>query len=143
MNAAEQARSVELAQLIASALNQFRQRFPELKPNLRPWRDDPQTRAFAEGRSLDLAFHLPGWSPRWQCRSLLVQLRLADAKQPRLMGMLISGMTFQGEQCDWPPWGLGLSAVNASRMKRFAPSFSRCAATWLDHCRNPSQPDRP
>ena len=49
MNAAEHARSVELAQLIASALNQFRQRFPELKPNLRPWRDDPQTRAFAEG----------------------------------------------------------------------------------------------
>ena len=63
MNAAEQARSVELAQLIASALNQFRQRFPELKPNLRPWRDDPQTRAFAEGSSLDLAFICPAGAP--------------------------------------------------------------------------------
>ena len=114
MNAAEQARSVELAQLIASALNQFRQRFPELKPNLRPWRDDPQTRAFAEGSSLDLAFHLPGWSPRWQCRSLLVQLRLADAEQPRLMGMLISGMTFQGEQ--WRLATVGPWTVSGERV---------------------------
>ena len=103
MNAAEQARSLEIAQLIATAINLFRQRCPDARPNLRPWRDDPQTRRYAEGSSLDLAFHLPGWSPRWQCRSLLVQLRLADGSlqdqhPPQLLGVLISGMTFQGEQ---------------------------------------------
>ena len=59
MNAAEQARSVELAQLIASALNQFRQRFPELKPNLRPWRDDPQTRALLKAAHWILPFICP------------------------------------------------------------------------------------
>jgi|TARA_E500000178_G_scaffold325052_1_gene352075 hypothetical protein len=103
MNAAEQARSLELAQLIASAVTLFRQRCPDARPNLRPWRDDPQTRRFAEGSSLDLAFHLPGWSPKWQCRSLLVQLRfpeggLSGQRTPHLLGILISGMTFQGEQ---------------------------------------------
>ena len=98
MNAAEQARSIELAAAIATAVGLFRQHFPEARPNLNPWRDEAQTRRFAEGSSLDIAFHLPGWSPRWQCRSVLLQLRLAEPPGPRLMGVLISGHTFQGEQ---------------------------------------------
>ena len=114
MNAAEQARSVELAQLIASALNQFRQRFPELKPNLRPWRDDPETRQWTEQESLDLAFHFPGWSPRLQCRSLLLELRLqGDPRQcsSPLLGVVMRGMTYDGERWrlatvgDWQPSG--------------------------------------
>jgi len=31
---------------------------------------------------VDLAFHFPGWSPRLQCRSLLIQLRLSEAPRP-------------------------------------------------------------
>ena len=76
MNAAEQVRSFELAQTVASALTLFRGHFPAARANLTPWRDDPLTRAFAEAESLDLSFHFPGWSPRTQCRSVLVQLRL-------------------------------------------------------------------
>jgi hypothetical protein len=116
MNAADLARSPEMAQAIASAAGLFRLQFPDARANLTPWRDDPFTRRFEEEESVDLAFHFPGWSPRLQCRSLLMQLRLAEAPgpsegAPRLLGVLISGMTFQGEQWrlatvgDWRPSG--------------------------------------
>ena len=113
MNAADQARSVELAQLIASSVTLFRGQFPAARVNLTPWRDDPQTRAFAERESLDLAFHFPGWSPRLQCRSLLVQLRLEQAPpaRPRLLGVVLRGLTYESERWrlatvgDWRPSG--------------------------------------
>ena len=98
--------------------------------------------AFAEGSSLIWPF-ICRLEPALAMPQSLVQLRLADAEQPRLMGMLISGMTFQGEQ--WRLATVGPWTVSGERVpdERFAPSFSRCAATWLDRCRNPSQPDRP
>ena len=116
MNAADQVRSVELAQAIASAAALFRGHFPDARANLTPWRDDPQTRAFAERESLDLSFHLPGWSPRSQCRSFLVQLRLEQppaggAARPRLLGVTIRGLTYDAERWrlatlgDWQPTG--------------------------------------
>ncbi|HYP03263.1 MAG TPA: hypothetical protein VER57_01800 [Cyanobium sp.] len=119
MNAADQARSLELAQAIASAVTLVRAQFPAARANLTPWRDDPLTRAFAERESLDLSFHFPGWSPRLQCRSLLVQLRLERAPEgpagvaarPRLLGVLIRGLTYESERWrlatvgDWQPSG--------------------------------------
>ena len=119
MNAADQARSLELAQAIASAVTLVRAHFPAARANLTPWRDDPLTRAFAERESLDLSFHFPGWSPRLQCRSLLVQLRLERAPEglagvaarPRLLGVLIRGLTYESERWrlatvgDWRPSG--------------------------------------
>ena len=114
MNAADQVRSVELAQAIASAAALFRGHFPDARANLTPWRDDPQTRAFADCESLDLSFHLPGWSPRSQCRSFLVQLRLEEAPGagcPRLLGVTIRGLTYESERWrlatvgDWQPTG--------------------------------------
>jgi hypothetical protein len=108
MNAADQARSVELAQAIARAVTLFRSRFPAARANLTPWRDDPLTRAFDERELLDLSFHFPGWSPRLQCRSLLVQLRLerapaggGDAGLPRLLGVLIRGLTYESASERW------------------------------------------
>jgi hypothetical protein len=103
MNAAEQAQSLDLAQAIASVVTLFRSRFPAARANLTPWRDDPQTRAFQERESLDLSFHFPGWSPRLQCRSLLVQLRLerpaaAGDRRPRLLGVTIRGLTYDAER---------------------------------------------
>lgn len=103
MNAAEQARSLAVAQAIASAAVLFRTHFPDARANLTPWRDDPLTRAFAERDSLDLSFHLPGWSPRSQCRSFLVQLRLDGppdqlvGSRPQLLGVLIRGLTYERE----------------------------------------------
>jgi hypothetical protein len=123
MNAADQARSLDLAQAIASAVTLVRARFPAARANLTPWRDDPLTRAFAEQESLDLSFHFPGWSPRLQCRSLLLQLRLEHApaapasdrgrpgERPRLLGVLIRGLTYDAERWrlatvgDWQPSG--------------------------------------
>jgi hypothetical protein len=106
MNAADQVRSVELAQAIASAAALFREHFPDARANLHPWRDDPFTRAFGEAETLDLSFHFPGWSPRIQCRSVLVQLRLAaapggvvgSAGRPPLLGVTLRGFTYAGER---------------------------------------------
>ncbi|CAK6687494.1 hypothetical protein IFHNHDMJ_00212 [Synechococcus sp. CBW1107] len=118
MNAADQARSLELAQAIASVVTLVRGHFPAARANLTPWRDDPLTRAFNERESLDLSFHFPGWSPRTQCRSLLLQLRLERAPEaavarsrPRLLGVLIRGLTYESERWrlatlgEWQPSG--------------------------------------
>lgn len=118
MNAADQARSPELAQVIAAVVGRFRLHFPAARAHLSPWRDDPITRAWAEEETLDLAFHFPGWSPRTQCRSLLVQLRLiqaplapAGSPRPRLIGVVMRGLTTESERWrlatvgDWQPTG--------------------------------------
>jgi hypothetical protein len=117
MNAADQARSPELAQAIASAVTLFRRAFPDARANLTPWRDDPQTRRFDERDNLDFSLHFPGWSPRLEGRSLLVQLRLercpqgAPPARPRLLGVLIRGLTYDAERWrlttlgDWQPSG--------------------------------------
>lgn len=105
MNAADQARTLDLAQAIASAATLFREHFPDARANLNPWRDDPQTRAWGEPETVDLSFHFPGWSPRTQCRSVLVQLRLAGppasgarAGRPPLLGVTLRGLTYAGER---------------------------------------------
>ena len=118
MNAADQARSLDLAQAIASVATLFREQFPDARANLKPWRDDPLTRAYGEPETLDLSFHFPGWSPRTQCRSLLLQLRLdqppGEGTRPRLLGVLIRGLTYESERWrlatvgDWQPSGAHL-----------------------------------
>jgi len=114
MNAADQAQSLDVAQAIASVAALFRGHFPDARANLSPWRDDPLTREFAQAESLDLSFHFPGWSPRLECRSLLVQLQLESAPagcRSRLLGVLIRGLTYESERWrlatmgDWQPLG--------------------------------------
>ena len=136
MNAAEQARNLELAQAIASVATLFRGRFPDARPNLRPWREDPQTRAFVERESVDLSFHFPGWSPRTQCRSLLVQLRLeqapaaglAGSRRPRLLGVILRGLTYESER--WRlatvgDWGASGSHPPAAAVEQSLQEFCR------------------
>ena len=118
VNAAEAINSVGLAQTLASSITLVRRQFPAAQPNLSPWRDDPCTRHWDEAATLDLAFHFPGWSPRLQCRSLLLQLRLKSqagpsdpSRTPSLLGVMMRGMTFDGERWrlatvgDWLPSG--------------------------------------
>ena len=114
MTAAEAIHSVPQAQALASSVTLVRQHFPAAKPNLRPWRDAPQTRQWTEQETLDFSFHFPGWSPRLECRSLLLQLRLqADPREQSspLLGVLMRGMTYDGERGrlatvgDWQPSG--------------------------------------
>ena len=114
VNAATAVHSVALAQTLACSITLVRRQFPAAKPNLSPWRDDPCTRHWDEAATLDLAFDFPGWSPRLQCRSLLLQLRFQnnDGDQGlKLLGVLIRGMTYDGERWrlatvgDWIPEG--------------------------------------
>ncbi len=117
MNAADQSLSLASLKTLASVVNLVRQYFPAASPNFTPWRDDPQTRMWCEEETLDLAFDFPGWTPKLECRSLLVQLRLKDVQHettPRLLGVIMRGMTFDGERWrlvtigDWHPTGTHL-----------------------------------
>ena len=118
VNAGESVRSVAQVRAVASTVNLVREQFPAAKPNLRPWRDDAETRQWDEPESLDLSFHFPGWSPPLECRSLLLQLRLQQKSDaggspvaPNLLGVLMRGMTYDGERWrlvtmgDWQPEG--------------------------------------
>jgi hypothetical protein len=75
VNAAEQANNFSLASRIATTASLFRVAFPDAKIDLTPWRNDAATREFVDPDSIDLGFHFPGWSPRLQGRSILVQIR--------------------------------------------------------------------
>ncbi len=117
LNAAAAINSVALAQALATSVTLVRRQFSAAQPNLSPWRDDPCTRRWDEAATLDLAFDFPGWSPRLQCRSLLLQLRLKPEEGgmasscPSLLGVVMRGMTFEGERWrlatvgDWLPAG--------------------------------------
>ena len=101
MNAADQVTSLGLAQALAAAGTLVKDYFPAASINFSPWRDDTQTELWFEEESLDLAFHFPGWSPRLQCRSLLIQLRVvkdSSSDLPRLLGVIMRGITFSGER---------------------------------------------
>ena len=74
---------------------------------------------------MDLALHFPGWSPRLQCKSILIQLRVAKdhpEKLPRLLGVIMRGDAFDGERWrlatigDWEPMGSHLP--NSSEVKQ-------------------------
>ncbi len=115
MNASEHDQNFVFAQALASSASLVRSYFPAASVNLTPWRDDPETRRWTEDETLDMSFHFPGWSPRLQCRSLLLQLRLSGddhgSMKPYLLGVLIRGMTYEGERWrlatvgDWSPTG--------------------------------------
>jgi hypothetical protein len=113
LNAGESVQSVAQVQALASTVTLVRRYFPAARPNLKPWRDDAHTREWSEPESLDLSFHFPGWSPRLECRSLLMQLRFCpdQAESLQLLGVLMRGMTYDGERWrlatvgDWQPVG--------------------------------------
>ena len=128
VNAGESVRSVAQVRAVASIVTLVREQFPAAQPNLRPWRDDAQTRQWDEPESLDLSFHFPGWSPRLQCRSLLLQLRFQNNESDearKLLGVLVRGMTYDGERWrlatigDWSIAGSHLQiAEQASQLRR-------------------------
>ncbi len=101
MNAADQIESLGFAQVLVSSENLLKHFFPAASINFSPWREDPITRLWFEEDSLDLAIDFPGWSPRLQCRSLLIQLIVLKSQPngpPRLLGVIMRGVTFHGER---------------------------------------------
>ncbi len=99
MNASEQAKGLELTAKIATIVNLFKGEFPDARADLRPWRNDPDTRQLVDPDSIDIAFHFPGWSRRIQSRSILLQIRFyndAEENRQRLIGLEMQAINFQG-----------------------------------------------
>lgn len=103
MNAVQQATSLTLAGKIASVVSLFRVHFPDGSADLNPWCSDHDTQSQVDPDSIDIGFHLPGWNSRWQCRSLLVQIRFhpetpSNSHKPRAIGIEIVGFDYRGER---------------------------------------------
>lgn len=110
MNAAEQANSIEFASKIAAVVGLFKAELPDLRADLKPWANDPDTRDLVDPDSIDVGFHFPGVSRLFQCRSLLVQIRLytdpeTDLSQTpdpvgerRVIGLDLAGFDHRGKR---------------------------------------------
>lgn len=103
MNAAEQATNLELTSKIASVVNLFKAEFPSIRADLKPWRNDPETREFVDPDSIDIGFHFPGRSKSFQSRSILIQIRfyqdpLNECEVGRCIGIEASGFDHRGKQ---------------------------------------------
>lgn len=124
MNAAEQANTLETASKIATVVNIFKRSFPDAKSDLKPWASDPDTRDQVDPHSIDMGFHFPGWSRRYQCRSVLVQVRFyqdPESKERRAIGAEVAGFSHAGEQWrlstvkDWCFVGIAIPSPEAQR----------------------------
>ena len=78
MNAAEQVKNFELASKIAAVVNLFKSEFPDVRSDLKPWMNDPDTKELVDPDSIDIGFHFPGRSRSFQSRSILVQIRFYE-----------------------------------------------------------------
>ena len=100
MNASERAIGLDVTTKIAAIVNLFKSEFPDAKADLKPWSNDPETRKLVDPDSIDIGFHFPGWSRRFQSRSILVQIRFhqdpLDGFQ-RLIGIETAGFNHQGQ----------------------------------------------
>lgn len=99
MNAAQQATNIQVASKIAAVVNLFKSEFPDAKADLKPWKNDPDTTELVDPDSIDIGFHFPGWSRRFQSRSMLVQIRLYEDPEDasrRVIGIEIGGFNHQG-----------------------------------------------
>ena len=101
MNAAEQATNFEVARQIAAVVNLFKAEFPEIRADLKPWMNDQDTLALVDPDSIDIGFHFPGFSRRFQSRSILIQIRFhVDPllQSHRAIGVEAGGFDHRGKQ---------------------------------------------
>jgi hypothetical protein len=100
MNASERAKGLNIATKIASIVNLFKAQFPDAKADLKPWKNDPDTRELVDPDSIDIGFHFPGWSRRFQSNSILVQIRFYKdiyEEEEKFIGLETSGFSHVGE----------------------------------------------
>lgn len=101
MNAAEQASTIELASKIAATVGLFKAELPDLRADLKPWANDPTVQNLIDPDSVDIGFHFPGVSRLFQCRSLLIQIRMhqdSESEQRRAIGLELAGFDHRGQQ---------------------------------------------
>jgi hypothetical protein len=96
MNAAEQAKTIEIATKIAAIASLFKHQFPASKVDLCPWANDPCTREFLDPDSIDLSFNFPGVNKNITSRTVLLQIRFSS--EGKLIGIESSGYGYQGKQ---------------------------------------------
>jgi hypothetical protein len=129
LNAAERATTVTLAKKIASAVSLFRAEFPDARPDLNPWAGDRTTQAQIDPHSIDLAFHFPGWSRRWQSRSILIQIHFhQEDDHIRVIGIEAAGFDYRGK-----PWRL--STIEQWRMEGEAQPTPDLSEQLRQYCR--------
>lgn len=100
MNASERAEGLNIATKIASVVNLFKVQFPDAKADLKPWKNDPDTRDLVDPDSIDIGFHFPGWSRRFQSNSILIQIRFYKdplEKEERFIGVETCGFSHIGQ----------------------------------------------
>jgi hypothetical protein len=100
VNASEQATNLILASKIATAVNLFKFEFPDAKSDLKPWKNDPETRELVDPDSIDIGFHFPGISKSWQSRSILIQIRFYQDpvnESRRAIGVEVAAFDHRGE----------------------------------------------
>ncbi|VEP15113.1 conserved hypothetical protein [Hyella patelloides LEGE 07179] len=100
MNASERAKGLNITTKIASVVNLFKAQFPDVKADLKPWKNDPDTRELVDPDSIDIGFHFPGWSPRLQCNSILVQIRFYKdplEETEKFIGLETAGFSHVGQ----------------------------------------------
>lgn len=101
MNAAEQANNLEVASKIASVVNLFKAQFPDVRVDLKPWMNDPDTRELVDPDSIDIGFHFPGRSRLMQSRCILMQIRFYQDPlegHRRAIGVEAAGYDHTGQQ---------------------------------------------
>ncbi len=100
MNASERAKGLDIATKIASVVTLFKAQFPDAKPDLKPWKNDPDTRELVDPDSIDIGFHFPGWSRRYQSNSILVQIRFykdPTEAEEKFIGVETCGFSHVGQ----------------------------------------------
>lgn len=114
MNAAEQANNLEVASKIASVVNLFKAQFPDVRVDLKPWMNDPETRELVDPDSIDIGFNFPGRSRLMQSRCILIQIRLYHDPYDtgrKAIGVEAAGYDHRGQQWkvstvdNWQFWG--------------------------------------
>jgi hypothetical protein len=101
VNAAEQARNIEVASKIAAVVNLFKSEFPDARVDLKPWMNDADTRQLVDPDSIDIGFHFPGRSRLLQSRSILIQIRFYQDPvegHRRAIGVEAAGYDHTGQQ---------------------------------------------
>jgi len=102
VNAAEQAKNFQVASKIAAVVNLFKGEFPDLRSDLKPWTNDPETRQMVDPDSIDISFHFPGYSFRCHSRSILIQIRFHSLEpgesERRAIGVEVAGFSGLGRQ---------------------------------------------
>lgn len=129
MNAAEQATNLELASKIASVVNLFKSEFPDIRSDLKPWKNDPETRELVDPDSIDIGFHFPGRSKSFQSRSILIEIRFYQDPlngSRSCIGVEAAGFDHRGKQWrlstveDWRCEGATAPEPEASeKLKQF------------------------